>query len=155
MGVDPGSRITGYGFLDPGPDGPHLVECGQVEVASGVDFPSRLAEVYQALTQLILLHQPQEMAVEETFFGKNPRSVLSLGQVRGVAVLAGALAGIEVAEYAPREVKMAVVGDGRATKERVQAMVTRLLRLAEPLESLDAADSLAVALCHGHRRGYF
>lgn len=155
MGVDPGSRITGYGFLDPGPGGPLLVECGEVEVDPARDLPSRLAELYRALTQLIHLHRPQEMAVEETFFGKNPRSVLSLGQVRGVAVLAGALAGIEVAEYAPREVKMAVVGDGRATKERVQAMVAELLRLPGPLASLDAADGLAVALCHGHRRGYF
>jgi crossover junction endodeoxyribonuclease RuvC len=112
----------------------------------------RLARIHQELERLIVRHEPHQVAIEEVFYAVNVKSALKLGQVRGVAMLAAAKAGLEVTEYAPLSIKSAVVGYGRAEKTQVQWMVTRLLGLASPPESEDAADALAIAICHLHTR---
>src|SRR6202042_2249942 len=112
--------------------------------------PQCLAQVYAELTALMTLHQPEIVAIEEVFFSANAKSALKLGQVRGVAMLAAATCGMPVAEYAPLSIKSSVVGYGLAAKEQVQFMVTRLLELSQAPDSADAADALAIAICHIH-----
>jgi crossover junction endodeoxyribonuclease RuvC len=151
LGVDPGSAATGWGVID--------VEGSRLSfVASGVARPGRtsdrgaaLAAIFGALQNLIATHRPDEAAVEETFVNANPRDALVLGQARGVALLAPALAGLSVAEYATNKIKKSVVGQGHAEKAQVQAMI-RVLLPASGVQSADAADALAVAVCHAHHR---
>jgi crossover junction endodeoxyribonuclease RuvC len=113
-------------------------------------MPTRLERIHDGLVKLIRDHQPEQVAIEDVFYAVNVKSALKLGQVRGVAMLAAAAAGLEVAEYAPLSIKSAVVGYGKAEKSQVQWMVTRLLELAEPPEPEDASDALAIAICHLH-----
>jgi crossover junction endodeoxyribonuclease RuvC len=131
---------------------PRLVHlaAGTIRLNKKDKTPQRLAQVYAELTAMMALHQPDVVAIEEVFFSANAKSALKLGQVRGVAMLAAATSGLPVAEYAPLKIKSSVVGYGLAAKEQVQFMVTRLLELDQTPESPDAADALAIAICHIH-----
>lgn len=147
LGVDPGSQHTGYGLIITGRAGLKLVAQGRFSPPAAWPLPRRLAYVHGHISRLISAHQPQAVAVEDIFFGKNVRSALKLGHVRGVILLAAAQAGADVFEYSPALVKNTVTGYGQAEKSQVAHMVGELLKCAEPLAS-DAADALAVAICH-------
>ena len=154
FGIDCGTEFTGYGVveLDASARTTKLVHCaaGTIRLNKKHKTGDRLAQVYAELTALIALHQPDVIAIEEVFFSANAKSALKLGQVRGVALLAASLSGKPVAEYAPLSIKSAVVGYGLAAKEQVQFMVMRLLDLQVAPDSPDAADALAIAICHLH-----
>lgn len=154
LGIDPGSRVTGFGVIDT--DGAHhsLVTQGVVRVRTTGAFAQRLNEVYRGLAAVIESERPDQMAVEDLFFHTNAKSALKLGHVRGVALLAGAERDIPIHEYAPLEVKQAVTGYGRADKGQVQKMVAVLLAMKSLPTPHDAADALAVALCHANRLRY-
>lgn len=151
MGIDPGLRFTGWGVIEA--HGNHLrhIADGVVATDNSDAVPARLKFIHDSLTALFLQYSPAEAAVEETYVNRNGAATLKLGYARGVALLAPALAGISVAEYGAMEVKRAVVGTGAATKDQVEAMVRRLLPAAT-LKRADAADALAVAICHAHHR---
>jgi crossover junction endodeoxyribonuclease RuvC len=151
LGIDPGLRITGWGVVEA--DGNRLrhVADGIVTTDSAASVPTRLRALHEALSDLIEAHQPQEAAVEETYVNTNATATLKLGYARGVALLAPALAGLAVAEYGAKTVKLSVVGTGGADKNQVGLMVRRLLPGAT-LKRADAADALAVAICHAHHR---
>ncbi len=150
LGIDPGSRITGYGIVD-GDQPPRLVAEGTLRLPRGAALAVRLGRIYAGVSELIAAHAPDEVALEQVFVHRNPDTALKLGQARGAALTACVNAGLEVAEYAPAQIKQAVVGGGRADKRQVGYMVRALLRLtATPAE--DAADALAAALCHAHQR---
>ena len=154
FGIDCGTEFTGWGVVEAG-DGVRqaaLVHraAGTIRLNKKEKTPQRLLQVYAELTALISLHEPDTVAIEDVFFSANAKSALKLGQVRGVALLAAASCGAPVAEYAPLSVKSSVVGYGLAAKEQVQFMVTRLLGLETAPDSADAADALAIAICHIH-----
>jgi crossover junction endodeoxyribonuclease RuvC len=152
FGIDCGTEFTGYGIVEEDATGrlTRLVPlgAGAIKLNKKETTPQRLAQVYKELVQLLGLHAPDVVAIEEVFFSANAKSALKLGQVRGVAMLAAATCGLPVVEYAPLSIKSAVVGYGLAAKEQVQFMVTRLLDLERPPDSPDAADALAIAICH-------
>jgi crossover junction endodeoxyribonuclease RuvC len=149
LGVDPGTAATGYGVVARGRDGAvSLLECGVIRTEARTALPLRLKAIYEGLAEVLARHAPTHMAVEGVFYAKNVRTTVVLGHARGVALLAGSLNGLEVAEYSPAEIKNAIVGTGRADKAQVQFMVMRLLRLRSVPEPADAADGVAVALCH-------
>jgi crossover junction endodeoxyribonuclease RuvC len=151
LGIDCGTEYTGFGVVELCVDGKLIcVTCGAVKLSPRDPLPSRLATVFTRLGAIIQEHQPDNVAIEDIFFALNVKSALKLGQVRGVAMLAASTAGLGVTEYAPLTIKSAVVGYGRAEKQQVQHMVTRLLNLAEIPEPPDAADALAIAICHLH-----
>jgi crossover junction endodeoxyribonuclease RuvC len=150
LGVDPGTAITGYGLVRGEGDELRLVDYGAINTSSDESLPQRLQEIYRQLTALIQERQPAAAAVEKLFFSRNVRTALSVGQARGVALLAMANAELEIHEYTPLEVKQAVVGYGRASKEQVQEMVKVLLGLDSVPQPDDAADAIAVAICHIH-----
>jgi len=151
LGIDCGTEYTGYGVVELCPDGKLLcLTCGAIKVSPREPMPRRLATIFQKLESLIEEHHPNNVAIEDVFYALNVKSALKLGQVRGVAMLAASAAGLAVSEYAPLSIKSAVVGYGRAEKPQVQHMVTRLLNLAEVPEPADAADALAIAICHLH-----
>jgi crossover junction endodeoxyribonuclease RuvC len=147
LGIDPGSRITGYGVVEKQQHG--LVELlhGEIRPAKDDYFSAGMVTIYDQLTAVIDKIKPDAVAIEDIFYGKNIKSLIKQGHVRGVAILAGAMRGIPVFEYAPLEIKQAVVGYGRAEKSQVQMMVTRILHL-QTVPAADAADALAVAICH-------
>jgi crossover junction endodeoxyribonuclease RuvC len=152
LGLDPGLRNTGWGLVDI--DGNRLIHVanGVVKSTDKLSLAERLAELYDGLDIVVDTYVPDEAAVELTFVNKNPTSTLKLGQARGAALLVPARRGIPVAEYSPNLVKKSVVGAGHAAKEQIQLMVRMLLPDADPA-SADAADALAVAICHAHHRG--
>jgi len=155
LGIDCGTEYTGYGVVDLLPDGTSngrliCIVCGAIRVSPRDPMAVRLSRISVALDELISLHHPDRVAIEDVFYAVNVKSALKLGQVRGVAMLAAASAGLEVAEYSPLSIKSAVVGYGKAEKHQVQHMVARLLRLDELPEPADAADALAIAICHLH-----
>ena len=150
LGVDPGSRITGYGLIDARQDALRYVASGCIDTKGGA-FPLRLAEIYRGLGEVVAAHGPNEFAIEEVFLARNPQSALKLGQARGAAIAAAVGADLPVYEYAARFVKQAVVGTGRASKAQVAYMVRMLLRL-DAAPAADAADALAVAICHVNTR---
>jgi crossover junction endodeoxyribonuclease RuvC len=154
FGVDCGTEFTGYGVVevDEAARTPRLryLCAGAVKLSKKDRTATRLAQIYAELTALIQLWQPEAVAIEEVFFSANAKSALKLGQVRGVALLAAANCGVEIAEYAPLKIKSSVVGYGLAAKEQVQFMVARLLEMECTPEPADAADALAVAICHIH-----
>jgi crossover junction endodeoxyribonuclease RuvC len=152
LGIDCGSRHTGYGVIDSDGTRHHLVEAGVIDTNPDHPFVQRIFQVGARLRQVILQHRPDEAAVEDTFTALNARSALKLTQVRGAALFVCAEAGLPVAEYPPAQVKLAIVGNGRAEKEQVQWMTRVLLGLAQPIASLDASDAVAVAICHAARR---
>lgn len=151
LGIDCGTEYTGFGIVELAQSGRlHCLTCGAIKLSPRESLPARLQRIYIRLQELIREHQPDQVAIEDVFYALNVKSALKLGQVRGVAMLAAAVAGLKVAEYAPLSIKSAVVGYGKAEKQQVQSMVTRLLALAEPPESADASDALAIAICHLH-----
>ena len=150
VGIDPGTAITGYGLVRDDQDELSLVTYGVIETPAGIPLHERLLLLYQELTEVLVLHCPQSGAVEKLFFQRNVRTAMSVGQARGVAMLALAQAGLPVAEYSPMEVKQAVAGYGGADKNQVQQMVRALLNLEDIPRPDDAADALAVAICHLH-----
>jgi crossover junction endodeoxyribonuclease RuvC len=150
LGIDPGLRTTGWGVIDQQGSRLRHIAHGVVKSASEDDLAQRLVQLHDGLTLVLREWQPNACAVEETFVNKNPNSTLKLGQARGVALLVPALLGVPVFEYAPNHIKKAVVGVGHADKTQVHAMVTRLLPGAKSATS-DAADALAVAICHAHQ----
>jgi crossover junction endodeoxyribonuclease RuvC len=154
FGIDCGTEVTGFGVVETCDTGrqPRLVcmAMGAIRMAKTRTTPQRLEQVYRELTAELIRWQPDAVAVEEVFYSVNPKSALKLGQVRGVALLAAANRELPVAEYAPLRIKSSVVGYGLAKKEQVQFMVARLLDLAELPQPSDAADALAVAICHIH-----
>jgi len=150
LGIDPGTAITGYGLVRGEGDDLTLVAYGAITTSSDWPLPERLQRIYQELTALIEDQQPTVAAVEELFFSKNVRTALSVGQARGVALLAAANAGLPIHEYTPLQVKQAIAGYGRATKDQVQQMVKMLLALDCVPQPDDAADAIAVAICHIH-----
>ena len=150
LGIDPGTAVLGFGVVDSAPGGARLVECGVVSTRARDPLPTRLRLIHDAVAELLARHRPDAMAVESVFYAKNVRTTVVLGHARGVALLAGAMRDLPIAEYAPAEVKSAIVGSGRATKEQLQYMVQQLLRLRTLPRPADAADAVAVALCHCH-----
>ncbi len=151
LGIDPGLRVTGWGLIEV--DGNRLrhVANGVIATDSAEPISRRLKMLHDALMDLLTLHRPAEAAVEETYFNSNGAASLKLGYARGIALLAPALAGVPVSEYAAKTIKMAVVGTGGAEKQQVAVMVRRLLPGVSTFRS-DAADALAVAICHAHHR---
>lgn len=150
LGIDPGTAITGYGLVRYQAGKESAVLYGTIDTPAGMDMPSRLLIIHQELTRLLREYRPDAVAVEEIFYHKNAKTVVSVAQGRGVAVMTAAAAGMVVAEYTPLQVKQAVVGYGRAEKHQVQLMVQRILGLPELPRPDDAADALAVAICHLH-----
>ncbi len=150
LGVDPGTAITGYGVVESDGDTLTMVAYGAITTPSDWRLPRRLAHIYAELTALIAQRQLTDAVVEKLFFSKNVRTALSVGQARGVALLAAAQAGLAVHEYTPLQIKQAVVGYGRAEKMQVQQMVKMLLQLDFVPQPDDAADALAIAICHAH-----
>jgi crossover junction endodeoxyribonuclease RuvC len=152
IGIDPGLRRTGWGVLDVQGNRLSHVANGSVGGDAALPLAQRLVQLFEGLDEILLRFQPNEAAVEETFVNVNPASTLKLGQARGIALLVPAKFGLPVAEYTPNLVKKSVVGSGHASKEQIQMMVRTLLPGCE-FSSGDAADALAVAICHAHHRG--
>lgn len=151
LGIDCGSEYTGYGVVEELPNRKLVCCCsGAIRLKPRDPMAEKLQQIYAQLTGIIADHEPEIVAIEDVFFAVNVKSALKLGQVRGVAMLAASASGLEVAEYAPLSIKSAVVGYGKAEKLQVQQMVMRLLHLPAPPEPADAADALAIAICHIH-----
>ena len=150
FGIDPGSDRTGYGCIDSDGRRHQLVGCGAVRAGVGATFPDQLSIIYRELRALLEEHQPECVAIENIFYAMNARSALKLGHARGVAMLAAIESGVSVVEYTPAEIKRSVVGYGRAEKPQVGQMVKLLLGLDAIPRPHDAADALAVAICHLH-----
>ncbi|MEZ2147480.1 crossover junction endodeoxyribonuclease RuvC [Bradyrhizobium sp. DN5] len=151
IGIDPGLRRTGWGVIEAEGNRLIYVACGSVEPADDLPLSNRLLAIHQGLAAVLSDHKPMEAAVEQTFVNKDGVATLKLGQARGVAMLAPAMFGISVAEYAPNQVKKTVVGAGHADKQQIAMMLKILLPKAEP-PSADAADALAIAITHAHHR---
>ncbi|SEG54341.1 crossover junction endodeoxyribonuclease RuvC [Bosea lathyri] len=152
LGLDPGLRKTGWGVITSEGSKLSFVACGCVESDGTLTLAERLRQLHEGLTSVITSFDPDEVAVEETFVNRDPQSTLKLGQARGIALVVPALAGLGVAEYAANLVKKTVVGVGHADKKQIQMMIRVLLPKAEA-KSADAADALAVAICHAQHRG--
>ncbi len=151
LGIDPGSRITGYGIVDSGVGTVAFVSCGVIKTTVSYPLANRLNEIFEGINEVIQLHNPDVAAVEEVFMARNAGAALKLGQARGAAVVAAMQNGLGVNDYSAKKVKRAVVGYGQAEKAQVQHMIKALLGLsAEP--SSDAADALAVAICHANHQ---
>ena len=150
FGIDPGSERTGYGCIDSDGRRHRLLACGTIAAPAHTAFPERLHAIHSGLVALLADHRPDCVAIENIFHARNVRSALKLGHARGVALLAASAAGIAIVEYSPAEIKRAVVGFGRAEKPQVAQMVKLLLGLEAPPSPHDAADAVAVAICHIH-----
>ncbi len=149
LGIDPGTAVTGYGVVHgERMQTPRLIECGIIRTRPRDSLPDRLKEIHDGVVELIQRHKPDAMAIEDVFYARNVRTTVVLGHARGVILLAAANANLLIAEYPPAEIKKAVVGTGAATKEQVQFMVTRLLRLKTPPQPADASDGVAAALAY-------
>ena len=149
LGIDPGTAVTGYGVVKGDRSlPPRLLECGVIRTKPRDPLASRLQEIHAGVVELIQRHRPDALSIEDVFYARNVRTTVVLGHARGVILLAAAKARIEIAEYPPAEIKKAVVGAGGATKEQVQFMVMRLLRLKTPPQPSDASDGVAAALAH-------
>jgi crossover junction endodeoxyribonuclease RuvC len=151
LGIDPGTACTGYGVIQgdgPGTGLVSLVECGVIRTKARDPLASRLHEIYEGVAELLQRHHPDALSVEDVFYAKNVRTTVVLGHARGVVLLAGQQAKVDIHELPPAEIKKAIVGTGAATKEQVQFMLTRLLRLKSVPQPTDAADGVAAALAH-------
>lgn len=150
LGIDPGSRHTGWGVIDQQGNREQLLACGTISTTYE-DMAPRLGEIYTGIATVVAEYSPREVGIEKVFMARNADSALKLGQARGAAITAVVNAGLDVFEYSPRQIKQALVGRGGAEKHQVAQMVTRLLSLTETPQA-DAADALAVAICHAHMR---
>ena len=148
LGIDPGSRITGFGVVKRNGQKIEYIVSGCIRTGEG-ELPERLVKIFQGVNEIIETYHPDQCAIEQVFMGKNADSALKLGQARGAAIVSAQLKALSVAEYAPKTIKQAVVGKGSATKEQVQHMVQHLLKLPGKPQA-DAADALAIAICHAH-----
>ena len=148
LGIDPGYGITGFGLIEAERGASHLLRCGAITTPAGTEFSARLEMIYNDMTQLLQMTKPDAVAIEELFFGHNVTTAIGVAQSRGVILLAVRQAGIPVFEYKPMQVKQAVVGYGNATKHQVMEMTKRLLHLEKSPKPDDAADAVAIALCH-------
>ncbi len=150
LGIDPGSRVTGYGLVEK--DGPNLtlIAAGQIKTGNRTKLPERLTEIYRELQRVIIDYSPDEAAVEDVFYAKNVRSAIRLGHARGVTLLVAAEAGLKVFEYSATTIKSSVVGYGHADKRQVSHMVKHLLKTDQEF-SLDTSDALSVAICHANQ----
>ena len=154
LGVDPGTHVTGYGVVVGGDEAPaSLLECGVIRTSARRPLAERLLEIFEGVCEVIERTRPDVISVEGVFYGRNVRTTVILGHARSAVILAAAMRGIPVAEYAPAAVKSAVVGSGRAGKDQVAFMVQKHLSLAEPPSPADAADGVALALCHLFQAG--
>ena len=153
IGIDPGYAIMGWGILDLKGNKFSVVDYGSITTDAGVDAAKRLQHIYAELGAIIAKYEPEEAAIEELFFNNNAKTVILVGEARGIAVLACANAGLEISEYTPLHIKQALVVYGRADKKQVQAMVKAILNLKEVPRPDDTADAVAAAICHGHSRG--
>jgi len=151
LGIDPGSRKTGFGIINQVGHKLEYVTSGCIKLTDLPELPDRLNQIFSCIAELIETHQPAEMAIEQVFMGKSADSALKLGQARGTAIVAATQSGLPVFEYAARKVKQAVVGKGSADKVQIQHMMMTLLKLPG-LPQEDAADALAIAVCHAHTR---
>lgn len=152
IGIDPGLRRTGWGVIESEGSALRFVASGTVTSADKAPLAERLRALYDGLQDILALHAPDEAAVEATFVNKDAKATLKLGQARGIAMVVPALAGLEVAEYAPNQVKKTVIGAGHGDKGQIRMMVKVLMPRAE-FDTDDAADALAIAICHAHQRG--
>lgn len=150
LGIDPGSRVTGYGLIQVSTQQICYIDSGCIRTTS-TDLSQRLLQIFNGICELMEMHQPDEVAIEQVFMHENPNSALKLGHARGVAMVACASHRKAVSEYSPREIKQALVGYGGAEKTQVKHMVVQMLQLSASPQS-DAADALAIAICHHHRR---
>lgn len=148
MGIDPGIAIAGYGLISGKDNDCRVIEYGVIRTDSALPMPKRLKKIYEGYAQLIKKYKPDAVAIEELFFNKNAKTIISVGQARGAAILAAALANIEVCEYTPLQVKQAVIGYGRADKHQIQQMIKMIFNLDRLPKPDDAADALAIAFCH-------
>jgi len=151
LGVDPGNSVTGYGLIKTVKGEISLLDYGTIKTNPGFPQEQKLTKIHDGLLKVIKKSSPDEFAIEDAFYSKNAKAAMVMGQVRGVALLASAQAKIPVASYSPKEIKQSIVGWGNASKSQVQFMVKNLLRLEEIPEPKDAADALAVALCHAQK----
>ena len=148
LGIDPGTAVTGYGVVSvDGRGQPTLIECGVIRTTPREPLHKRLVDIHEGIVELIQRHKPTQVAVESVFYARNVRTTIVLGHARGVILLAAACAKIEISEFPPAEIKKAITGTGAATKQQVQFMVTKLLRLKLAPQPADAADGVAAALC--------
>ncbi|GAB6057623.1 crossover junction endodeoxyribonuclease RuvC [Desulfonatronum parangueonense] len=154
LGIDPGSRVTGFGLIREISGSLSLVEAGVIRTGSDADMDIRLGEIFHRLSEIIALHQPAQSAIESVFQALNPSSALKLGQARGVAIAACAQGRVPVFSYAPTMIKKSIVGVGRAEKSQVAFMTARLLGVTKPDWALDASDALAVAICHVNQQRF-
>ena len=148
LGIDPGSRITGYGIIENSTRGYRYIASGSIRISADY-FPDRLKQIFDGVLQIVQLHQPECLAIEQVFMHKNADSALKLGQARGAAICAVQTTGLPVFEYAARQVKQAIVGKGNADKLQVQHMVKILLNVQGDLQ-IDASDALGISICHAH-----
>ena len=148
LGIDPGYGITGFGVIEAERNQYQLINCGAITTPAGMDFPARLEIIYNDMTELLRVAKPDCVAIEELFFGQNVTTGIGVAQSRGVILLAIQQAGLEVSQYKPMQVKQAVVGYGNATKHQVMDMTKRILGLSQMPKPDDAADAIAIALCH-------
>ena len=149
LGIDPGTQVTGYGVVSGAHAGAmSLVECGVIRTQARHPLPSRLREIFDGVTEVLARHRPDVMSIEDVFYARNVQTTVTLGHARGVILLAGEQAGVRIHEMSPAGIKKSVVGSGAATKEQVQFMITRLLRLKSVPKPSDAADGVAAALAY-------
>jgi crossover junction endodeoxyribonuclease RuvC len=151
LGIDPGTNILGFGIIRVDSKGPHYVDMGVFDLRKIKDPFEKLANIYAGVNELIEEHKPDELAVESPFYGKNAQVVLKLGRAQGAAITAAIMHGLSVAEYAPRKAKIAICGNGAASKEQVAMMIQKTLKVELDPKYLDATDALAIALCHHYQ----
>lgn len=151
LGIDPGTNILGYGVICIDSKGPHYVDMGVFDLRKIKDPFEKLANIFAGVSELLEIHKPDELAVESPFYGKNAQVILKLGRAQGAALTAAVMKGIPVAEYAPRKAKIAICGNGAASKEQVAMMIQKTLKVELNPKHLDATDALAIALCHHYQ----
>ena len=151
LGIDPGTNILGYGVISIDAKGPHFVDMGVFDLRKIKDPFEKLANIFAGVGELIDLHHPDQLAVESPFYGKNAQVVLKLGRAQGAAITAAVMRGLPVTEYAPRKAKIAICGNGAASKEQVAMMIVKTLKVDLDPKYLDATDALAIALCHHYQ----
>jgi crossover junction endodeoxyribonuclease RuvC len=151
LGVDPGSRATGYGLIDQSGGDEQLVAADTIRLDSADDHPARLKQIYDALVDVIDAHGPSEFAIEMPVYGQNPQSMLKLGRAQAAAMMAALNRDLPVAQYTPKEVKKSVTGNGNASKKQVRFMIQSILSAEDTAFTHDTSDALAIALCHGNR----